>query len=712
MKSTKLLGLSLILFCNLYAQDIRGKIINNDNVPIAGVSVSLTSPPQSTTTDSNGAFYFGNTPISQKNITNYGSWQMRSGLLAIHTSHSKNITLDLYNIKGTRIRTIVHNTFIPGYHSFQVFTHQDPYGIFFIAGKVGSISIRLMAVNTGSPIKSARPHTPASLMAKISADSYELLCTKTGYNELRVSAKASERDLGELVMMKTGDEKEPGILFIKAYDSLITTRIKRPAAGTLSLLELKPYQSYNPDSTYPELLSDSGTTVSHFRFKRFENKRDRLFSKFVLINKNSKAAIGAPHYVTELGLTTTRSFPLPRPESKKGLSNIKLTSWIDDAVSLGTRHTHYNVVLARVINSAIPDSVMTVEIDGITVPICSLYTRIDKYIGGFTEKGINPFLVLLNLLNEINDPALIHPLTIVEDAIMEFGAFNTSTDEGILLFRAAIEWMAERYTRPDAAYGLISAMVIGNEVTAHGHWHNMGNISKEIFIENYHRSLRIADLACRKYHKDLRVYISLDNHWNIIFQDNASKGIKGKDLIETFNEISKEGGDFPWNIGFHPYPENMMDPSWWQDNQPTLNFNSPILNFKNLEVLPAFLAQSRFHYKNTPRTIDITEVGFTTPEGSNGQQIQAAAYACSWYKVEHIPEIGMYIYHRHYSDVRENLDLGLWTWNDPREPKLIYEVFGKIDTITWTDTTFSWAKPILGIKSWDECSPSSDIVRE
>jgi hypothetical protein len=53
--------------------------------------------------------------------------------------------------------------------------------------------------------------------------------------------------------------------------------------------------------------------------------------------------------------------------------------------------------------------------------------------------------------------------------------------------------------------------------------------------------------------------------------------------------------------------------------------------------------------------------------------------------------------------------LGLWTHkadtiSTPDRPKKIREVFARADTADW-ESTFAFALPVLGIKSWDEFPP-------
>ncbi|MBF0433436.1 MAG: hypothetical protein HQK83_19315, partial [Fibrobacteria bacterium] len=243
-----------------------------------------------------------------------------------------------------------------------------------------------------------------------------------------------------------------------------------------------------------------------------------------------------------------------------------------------------------------------------------------------------------------------------------------------------------------------------------GAWYNMGSVDKELLMNEYHRALRLAYLSCRKWHSDLQIYISMDHHWNSVYQNDNGHALKGTDLVEGINQRAKEGGDFEWHIAHHPYPADLFYPTWWQDGTPTFSFDSPLMTLKNYEVMPVYLAQQHLLYKGNTRNIDISEMGFHTPGEATGEEVQAAAWTCAFHKVKHMPEIGMYIYHSHITSKKEApLDMGLWTSDQPPRKKQIWDVFRQTETDTW-ESAFEFAKPILGIESWDECLPDYDKV--
>ena len=105
----------------------------------------------------------------------------------------------------------------------------------------------------------------------------------------------------------------------------------------------------------------------------------------------------------------------------------------------------------------------------------------------------------------------------------------------------------------------------------------------------------------------------------------------------------------------------------------------------------------------------LSEQGFHTVEGPEGEAWQAAAYAYAYYKTARMPGIDAFILHRHVDHGQEGgLRLGLWTRDPassnpaaPKSRKRIYEVFRQADTPDW-ESAFAFALPIIGLQRWDD----------
>jgi hypothetical protein len=362
-----------------------------------------------------------------------------------------------------------------------------------------------------------------------------------------------------------------------------------------------------------------------------------------------------------------------------------------------------------------PNPEATWEVDGEPIGINMGYVRsLDAQIKPMTDAGMSVTLIPVNGVPTEPDPKnpFIHPRTDLAHTPNHLGAFNLTDERGLRYYRGVMEFLAHRYSDPSGEHGWVSGYVIGNELQSHWAWHNLGDATAEDLVREYVPALRVAWLAIRRYHSGVRVYVSLDHCWTMSSETDPLHATTGVQVLEGINRLVKAEGDFPWDVGFHPYPEDLFQPRFWQDRLALMAFNTPKITFRNLEVLPAYLKQERFLYRGKPRRIILSEQGFHCPDGPDGEQVQAAAYADAYYKVSHMPEIDAFILHRHVDHRAEGgLHLGLWSCkpdgDDPSAPdtkRMIWDVFRAADTDGWEEA-FGFAKEIIGIKDWSEALP-------
>lgn len=446
------------------------------------------------------------------------------------------------------------------------------------------------------------------------------------------------------------------------------------------------------------------------RLPRFDSQgRDRLYSAWQLRGGGAKL-LGGKQWGEDLSGLSDRSDQFPKPASIKGVQCIVD---VEDAIQLGVKQAAHNVLISQVIDLSGNPPQEVWEVDGRKIPIRADYIRhLDEFVSRLTKAGVGLSIILLNSVPsepQAGNP-LIHPQTNLKEAPNHLGGFNLTNEEGYLHYRAAVEYLANRYSQPDGVHGRVEGYIIGNELQAHWWWYNIGDAEPEEVIVDYARALRVAHLAVRKFHPALRVYISMDHHWRAAMSPDPKRFIPGKRLLEELNDAVRREGNFEWHVAFHPYPENLFNPRTWADREPTLKFDTPKITFKNLEVLPAFLKQEKYLFGGKMRRIILSEQGFHTPEGADGEQIQAAGYAYAYYRSNHIEGIDAFILHRHIDHRDEGgLKLGIrerkeGTVTDPGKKKLLYEVFREADTDRW-ERAFEFAKPILGIENWEELLP-------
>ena len=417
----------------------------------------------------------------------------------------------------------------------------------------------------------------------------------------------------------------PGIARVRALpDSLAVELTGRSPSARL--VELRPYETVASQRQGAAVWAGpvNGQTV---RLPRFADGRDRLYSRFQLVSDKTLRAIGPPCWVTDLEALPAWRFPMPWPASKKGVT---CPVDMDDLHALGARYADWGVVLAGIFDWTGGPPKETWEVDGQHLPINVHYIAwLDGLVRRATELGVNVTLIPINGVPDHADAGnpLIHPRTDPAAAPNHIGAFNLTGERGLRYYRAAFEYLARRYSDPSGEHGWVSGYVVGNELQSHWAWHHMGRASREEVTREYADQLRIAWLAVRRFHKSVRVYASMDHTWASRLEPDPMKGMPGDWFLERLNRTIAREGNFPWDVAFHPYPEDLFEPRFWNDQTAVMGFDSPRITFRNLEVLPAFLSQQRFLYRGRPRRIILSEQGFHCPDGPDGEAVQAAARA-------------------------------------------------------------------------------------
>jgi len=339
-------------------------------------------------------------------------------------------------------------------------------------------------------------------------------------------------------------------------------------------------------------------------------------------------------FVEDMHRVSKYNESFPRVTSKKGLQ----IQMVDDAIALGVKHGAINIDMTHLTDLRSDSNLPSWQMDGVTYHFNPAVVQyIDHSVKSLSDAGVVVSLILL--CYQSGDAALDHIMLHPDysaHAPHHLSAFNTKTADGLRYFKAAMEFLADRYSQPKYPHGRAVNFIIGNEVNAHWEWANLGDASMEQFADDYLRTVRIANTAVRKFSSCGRVYLSLEHHWNIRY-DGPLHSFCGREFLDYFNARAKAGGDFDWHLAFHPYPEDLRNPRTWNDKTATFEENTPRITFKNLEMLPRYLHRKEMLYHGEPRRIILSEQGFDTPQTPDGEKIQAAAYCYAYYKAPASP---------------------------------------------------------------------------
>lgn len=409
-------------------------------------------------------------------------------------------------------------------------------------------------------------------------------------------------------------------------------------------------------------------------------------------------------------MAADRSLPpdLPDPftavTSKKGLQ----VQMVDDAIALGVRHAGLNLDLCDlIVPEPSPDAILHRHDGGEFRFRRDAVEVHDRRIRGLSDRGILVYLILLAYRHPdaTVNRLLIHP-RYDATAPNRLGALNTVTTEGRRWLAATCDFLASRWSNPASPHGRAVGYIVGNEVNSHWFWSNLGRSSLAEFAADYEPAVRIVHDAVRRYAVWPRVYLSLEHHWNIRYEAaDDDQAFPARPFLAEFARLARERGDFDWHVAFHPYPENLFEPRFWNDRTATDADDTPRITLRNLPVLTRFLDREEMRYRGRPRRVILSEQGFHSPDGPDGEAVQAAAYCLAHRLIRDQPGIDAFILHRHVDHAEEGgLRLGLWTHrpdsiSTPDRQKRMYACFRAADTSA-EDAAFAFALPLIGLESW------------
>lgn len=401
------------------------------------------------------------------------------------------------------------------------------------------------------------------------------------------------------------------------------------------------------------------------------------------------------------------TWPFPEVDKKKGLQ----VQMVDDALALGVQHAALNLNLTQLADLSDATNNPAWSSGGRTFRFHSGYLKqLDGQVKPLSDAGVVVSIILLAYASgqPALDAVMLHP-GYSPECPNRLGAFNNRSAEGRAWFTATLEFLAERWSRPDQKFGRVANWIVGNEVNSHWFWANCGRVTMEAFTDDYVEVMRLAHDAIRRQSAHARVYLSLEHHWNLRYPGgDALQAFPGRPFLERFAARARAGGDFAWHVAFHPYPENLFEPRTWRDKSATDDvLTTPRITLKNLELLPEFLRRPEFLLAGQPRRIILSEQGFHTPDGPDAEAVQAAAYCYAMRKVNALPGVDSFILHRHVDHGQEGgLRLGLWSRdpaaNHPAQPlrkKQIYAVFRATGTPEEA-AAYAFALPLIGWTNW------------
>lgn len=452
----------------------------------------------------------------------------------------------------------------------------------------------------------------------------------------------------------------------------ITIHWRRSANEPARLVELPPHlpDHASPGNAIPAFDIPADAHDSHHTVARFDpdTDRDRALSRWRIDRRDGEGILSHATWPTAWN---PGILPPDAPKkrmtatSQKGIGGVPPISGPDHPIfELGVDHATINFVLNALVSHRKQPGNRPFQFEGDTFYFNPNYaSRQDATIRHLRNKGI---IITAILLVGNNATPMAHPAAQPRG---KFAMPNLQSPDGARLYRAALDFIAKRYTRDPMA---ITNWVIHNEVDQAGTWTNMGDQPMARYVETYARSSRLVFHTMRLRDPHARVFISLTHHW--AKQSSGEGTYTVKKLLDLFARVAEAGGSgLDWGVAYHPYPRDLRNPDTWNDRDVTFDFDTPYITPRNLEVLPAYLGPDR--------PILLSEQGFNTPTLSIGdQRRQVAGLIYLFRKLPHFPTIEAFHLHRYQDmpDAEGGLRLGIMDENGNR--KLGWHAYAAIGT--------------------------------
>lgn len=447
--------------------------------------------------------------------------------------------------------------------------------------------------------------------------------------------------------------------------------------------------------------------------------QDRVLSKWMLVKKDKEKYVAVSHARYADSIVPKYVYPFVKPSTKKGLGGYSAgrDAPSSDLEELGITSATVNIWINGLFRSEASEENMPFEYMGKTYFVDKKEVeKYDKTMLSTAAKDIEVSAILLvakasgSTDKEIGR-ILQHPDT---DPAGIYAMPNMTTPEGVQYYAAILDFLAERYSRPDKKYGRIHHWIIHNEVDAGWVWTNAGDKEALVFMDLYHKSMRMSYNIARKYNANSKVFISLTHYWNWTSNPHF---YHSRELLEQLLAYSHAEGDFEWAIAQHPYPEDLREPKTWLDEKVSFDFDTKLITFKNTEVLDAWVKQPEVLYKGKKRTVYLSENGTNSPTYSEQDlKEQAAGMAYALKKIKYLDGIDGFQYHNWQDNRKEGgLRIGLRRFPDAEEDPggkkpvwYVYEAFGT----PHEDAVFDQYKEIIGIENWDEIRYKGEIGKK
>ena len=474
------------------------------------------------------------------------------------------------------------------------------------------------------------------------------------------------------------------------------------ASGSYLLAEITPWQDVTEVETFPYVTELPGGHFSLTLDRKVTGREgidyDRVFSKWAVVKVSGGKQTLDSHARYADDVTPVQSPDAMPPKHKKGLAAGSGTLYYSDMDALGIGSITMNIVLEGIVGKEVSSGTKTSYGGHSYQVVASGRNSADNISIQAYNRGI-PIAAIL----------LAGSGSVYKDPENDGGPYtmpNLTTAAAFNQYAAALDFIIQRYSKPNTKSGRITNWIMHNEVDYSKDWTNMGDQPMERYLDRYIKSMRICYNIVRQYDPNASVLASYTHSWTA-----TDGGYSPKEMLERTVDYSEAEGDFRWGVAYHPYPQDLTQPRFWQyDTQATDSDDSRYVTFRNPQVIDRWIRKSRNLYKGTEkRVLFFSENGTSSPSYSEEDLALQAAGAClAWKKIERLTGVDAIQWHNWKDNATEaagGLHLGLRALGEgpfnANDPKPVWYVWQAAGTET-EESVFAPYLPLVGLSSWDE----------
>jgi len=482
--------------------------------------------------------------------------------------------------------------------------------------------------------------------------------------------------------------------------------------GVFNLCEITPYDQLTQMDKFTNkfALSNTSFSIDIDRFiLRKGIKYDRLLSKWVIAKTGTASDEIVSHARYAGQIIPIQTMAAKRPTSRKGLGGYSINrGYQSDLDDLNISSVTVNITLTSLMNTqAGGNTIARTYGDKTFYYNKTQVEELDRTMqAAYSRNIVVAAIILIQKAAHCTDSEigrmLQHPNYTSEGI---YTMPNMTNAESVNCYAAGIDFLASRYCRSDNTFGRIHHWIMHNEVDCGLTWTNMGEKPMLVYMDTYIKSMRMCYNIARNYDENSEVFGSFTHSWA---EGVITRNYSVKEMLKTLDDYSEAEGDFQWGLAYHPYPQNLFEPKTWNDQRAIFSMNSPLVTFKNLEVLDMWIKKAENKYMGTvKRTLWLSENGTNSRTyGEQDLKEQAAGFAYAWKKMKSLDGIDAIQWHNWVDNrVEDGLMIGLRRFpDDQAEPggrKPVWYAYQAAGT-SQEDEVFEPYKSVIGVLNWSE----------